>query len=213
VEVVGEFFVFVSIVDREFEFSFFGPENDGLPFHAADHVEGGFGLAAQSHLQQVVGDAGLDGFAQLTGYFKEAVGWAQTFDALMGPLVIIILDPKADALAGRLEAFELGPREELLPDAGPEPLDLAEGHGVMRTGLEVGDAVLFKLGLEAGSAAPTGVLASVIRQHLLGRVELAHGGAEDFQDVFGRLAAEQIGPDQETGIIIHEADEIGIASA
>jgi len=51
------------MVDGEFEFSFFGPENDGLPFHAADHVEGSFGAAAQGHLQEVVLDAGLDGFA------------------------------------------------------------------------------------------------------------------------------------------------------
>jgi hypothetical protein len=55
-EVVDEFLVFVSIVDGEFEFSFFGPKDDRLPFHAADHVEGSLGLTAQGHLQQVVLD-------------------------------------------------------------------------------------------------------------------------------------------------------------
>ena len=80
-----------------------------MPFHAADHVEGSFGLAAQGHLQQVFLNTGLDGFAQLTGHFKEAVCRAKAFDALVGPLVIIILDPKANALAGRIEALELSP--------------------------------------------------------------------------------------------------------
>src|SRR6516225_2683038 len=43
-EVVDEFLILVSIVDRKFEFSFFGPEDDRLTFHAADHVEGRLGL-------------------------------------------------------------------------------------------------------------------------------------------------------------------------
>src|SRR5262245_55203336 len=58
-DVVDELLVFVSIIDREFEFTFFGPKNDGLPFHAADHVEGSLGLTTQGHLQEVFLDAGL----------------------------------------------------------------------------------------------------------------------------------------------------------
>jgi hypothetical protein len=88
--------VLVSIVDREFEFAFFGPENDGLPFHAADHVEGGLGLTAQSQFQQVVFDARFDGLAQLAGDLKEAVRGTKPFDALMRPLVIVVFDPETD---------------------------------------------------------------------------------------------------------------------
>src|ERR1041385_689823 len=50
-EVIDEFFVFVSIVDREFEFSFFGPEDNRLPFHAADHVEGS--LRSEEHTSEL----------------------------------------------------------------------------------------------------------------------------------------------------------------
>lgn len=130
-EVIDEFFVFVSIVDAEFEFAFFGPEDDGLPFHAADHVEGSFGFAAQSDFEQVVLDARFDGFAQFSGDFEVAIGGAKSLDALMRSLVIIILDPEADAFPGRVEAFELGAGEELLPDRFPEAFDLAQGHGMM----------------------------------------------------------------------------------
>jgi len=99
-EVVDEFFVFVSIVDAEFEFTLFGPKNDGLPFHAADHVEGSFGLAAQRHLQQVILNACLDGFAQLTGDLKIPIRRTQSFDTLMRPFVIIIFDPQTDSFTG-----------------------------------------------------------------------------------------------------------------
>ena len=98
-EVVGEFLILVSIVDREFEFAFFGPEDDGLTFHAADHVEGRLGLATQRQLQEVFFNPGFDGFAQLRGDFEEAVGGAKTFDALVRPLVIIVFDPEADAFS------------------------------------------------------------------------------------------------------------------
>jgi hypothetical protein len=67
----------------------------------------------------------------------------------VGPLVIIIFDPKADAVPGRFEALELGAGEELLPDGLPEALDLAQRHGVMGPGFEVINAALFKLRLEA----------------------------------------------------------------
>jgi len=131
-EVVDEFFVFGSIFDREFKFTFFGAKDDGLTFHAADHVEGSLGLTAQSHLQQVFFDAGFDGFAQNRGDLKEAISGTEAFDALMRSLVIIVFDPEPDALSGRLKAFELGTGEELLPDTFPEALDLAESHRVMR---------------------------------------------------------------------------------
>jgi hypothetical protein len=87
-----------SIINREFEFAFFGPQNDRLAFHAADHIEGSFGLTAQRHLQQVFFNACFHGFAQLGGDFKIAVGRAKTFDALVRPLVIVVFDPEPDAL-------------------------------------------------------------------------------------------------------------------
>jgi len=141
-EVVGEFLILVSIVNREFEFTFFGPENDGLPFHAADHVEGSFGLAAQRQFEQVFLDAHFDGLAQLAGDFKVAIGGTKSLDALMRALVIVVLDPEADAFARRVKAFELGAGKELLPDGLPEAFDLPQGHGMMGPAFDVVDPIL-----------------------------------------------------------------------
>jgi hypothetical protein len=65
-------------------------------------------LAAQRHFQQVVLDARFKGLAELGMDFKEAIRRAQSANALMGPLVIVIFDPELDALAGVVEALELG---------------------------------------------------------------------------------------------------------
>ena len=201
---VGEF---------EFEFSFFGAEHDGLPFHPADHIEGSARLAAQRHLQQVFLDAGLDGLAQRGLDLEEAIGRAQTADALMRTLVVVMLDPEANALARLLETAELSAREEVLPDRLPEALDFAQRHGVLRTRLEVGHSILLQLGFEARSAAPRSILPAVVGEHLLGRLKLRDRLAIHFDHGLRRGAAKQIRTDDETGVVIHEGDDIGIAPA
>jgi hypothetical protein len=55
---------------------------------------------------------------------------------------------------------------------------------------EVRHAILFELGLEAADAAPVGVLATVVGEHLLGRLELAGRHAIHFDHRVGRGAAE-----------------------
>jgi hypothetical protein len=45
------------ITEFEFEFAFLSAQDDGLSFHAADHVKGSAWLSAQGHLQQVFFDA------------------------------------------------------------------------------------------------------------------------------------------------------------
>jgi hypothetical protein len=212
-EVIGEFFVFVSIVHGEFKFAFLGPQNNRLSLHAADHIEGCLGLTAQGHLQEVVLDARLDGLAELRSDLEETVRRAETLNALVRPLVIIVFDPQANALARRLEALELGAGEELLPDRFPEALDLAQGHGVMGPGFEVMGAVLFHLGLEAGGAAPVDELAAVVGEHLLGRLVFAGRHTEDLEHVLGGVTAEQIGGHDEPGVVVHETDEVSIAPA
>ena len=202
-----------GIGDTELELALLGAEHDGLAVHAADHVEGCLGFAAQRQFEEVVGNALLDRGAQLILDLKEAVGGAQAADALMGPLVVVVFDPELDALPGDVEAVELGADEEVLPDRGPEALDLAQGHGVLGPGLEVRDAILLEFRREAAGAAPGSVLAAVVGEHLLGRLELAGGDAIDLDDGLGRGAAEQVRADDEAGVIIHEGDEVGVTPA
>jgi hypothetical protein len=211
VEVIGKFlFVVLLVTDAEFEFALLGPQHDGLAVHAADHIKGRLRFAAQGQLQEIFLDAGFDGLAQLRLNLEETVGRAQSFNALVGPLVIVVLDPELDAVAGRFEAVELRAHQELLPDGGPEALHFAEGHGMMRAGFEVGHPILFEFGLEAADAAPTGVLTPVVGEHFLGRLELAHRHPIDFDHRLGGRAAEQIRARDEARVIVEEGDEIGI---
>jgi len=202
----------LSIGHTEFEFAFLGAQDDRLAFHPADHVEGSPRLAAQRHLQQVLLNPRFDGFAQLGLDLEEAVRRTESFDALMGPLVIIVLDPELDAFAGRFEAFELSPGKELLPDGLPEALDLAEGHGMMGSAFEVGDMILLQFGFETGGAPPGGVLPSVVGEHLLGWLELAHGLAINLDDRLRGGTAEQIRRRDEARIIIQERNQISVTA-
>jgi hypothetical protein len=214
VEVIGKFLFgeVVLITDTEFEFAFFGAEHDRLAVHPPDHVEGRLGFAAQGQLQKVLLNALLDGAAELRLDLEEAVCRAEAFNALMRPLVVIVFDPEFDPLAGGVETVEMGSDQEVLPDRGPEALDLAEGHGMLRAGFEMRHAILFEFGLETADAPPGGVLASIIGEHLLGRLELADGHPIDFDHRRRGGTAEQIRADDEPRVIIHEGDEVGVTS-
>ena len=204
--------VIVLIADTKFEFALLGPEHDRLAIQPAHHVEGRLGFAAQGQFEQVFLDAGFDGLAQFRLDLKEAIRRTHAFNALVGPLVVVILDPEFDAFLGCLEAVELGAHQELLPDRGPEAFHLAEGHGMLRPGLEVLHAILLQHGLETAGAAPTGVLAAIVGQHLLGWLILADGHAINFNHGLGGGAAEQTRPHDEPRVIIHEGDQVGVTA-
>ena len=197
--------------DTEFEFALLGPQDDRLAVQPAHHVEGRLGLAAQGQFQEVGLDARLDGFAQLGLNGEKAVRRAEAGQPLVRPLVVVIFDPELDALAGGLKALELSADEKVLPDRGPEALDLPEGHRVVRAGLDMGHPVLPELGLETAGAAPGGVLAPVVGEHLPRRLELGDGHAIHLDDRLGRGAAEEIRSDHVTGVVIQKGYEVGIA--
>jgi hypothetical protein len=90
----------------------------------------------------------------------------------MGPPVVVVLHPQPNPLAGRLEAVELGALQELLPDGFPEAFDLAQGHGMMRSALNVVNPILAQLCLETGGPTPARVLAPLVREQLLGHAVL-----------------------------------------
>lgn len=181
--------------------------------HAAHHVEGRVGAAAQGHFQHVVADPLFEGLAQLVLDFKEAVRRTEPAKALMGPLVVVILDPEADPGAGLFEIIELGAAEELTPNGAPEPLDLAQRHRVVRTGTDMGDAVLGQLHLETRLAAPGRILAAVVGEHFLGRSVFRHRPPIDLKNRLGRLAAEQFKADDVTRVIVHEGDQVRVGPA
>ena len=213
VEFIGQFFGLLFIAQFEFEFAFFGAEDDRLAFHATDHVKGSARLAAQGHLQEIFFDACLNSLAQLGLDLKETIGRTESVDPLIGAFVVVIFDPELDPLAGVVERIELGATEKVLPESAPEPFDLAQSHGMLRTALEVFDAVLFQLRFEPGSATPGGVLAPVVGEHLAGRLVLAHSDAVNFDDRGRGRTAKEIRCGDEAGVIIQEGDQISVLAA
>ena len=214
IEVINQFlFLVLFITDAEFEFALLGPQHDRLAIHATDHVEGSLGFAAQGQFQEVFLNARLDGFAQCRLDLEEAVGRADAVDALMRPLVVVIFNPEFDPFTGRVEAVELRPGQELLPNAFPEPFDLAQSHGMVRTALEVGHPILFEFGLEAAGAAPRRILTAIVGEHLFGRRELACRHPINFDHRLRRRTAKQLRTHQETRVIIQKGDQIGVTTS
>jgi hypothetical protein len=214
VEIIHKFLGLIfGIGEAEFELSFLGAQDDGLTFHAADHVEGGARLAAQRQFQEIFLDTGLEGLLEFGLDLEEPVGGADAADALMGSAVVVIGDPEFDALASGFETLELRAGEELTPDGSPEAFDLAQGHGVVGPAFDVADAVFLELGFEAADPAPGGVLATVVGEHLLGRLIFADGHPVDFNDRRGGGAAEQVRPDDKPGIVIEEGDQVSVTTA
>jgi hypothetical protein len=124
-----------------------------------------------------------------------------------------MLHPEPDPLAGGVEALELRALQELLPDRLPEPLDLAEGHGMMGPALQVVHPVLLELGLEAGRPPPAGELPTLVGEQFLRDPVLGDGPAIDFEDVLRGLAAEDIEPHDIPRVIVNKADEVGVLAA
>jgi hypothetical protein len=126
-------------------------------------------------------------------------------------LVIVILDPEGGAFHGLFEAVELSPLEKLTQDRFPKALDLAQRHGMVGAGTDVLDAVLFHLPFEAGLSPPVGVLSAVVGKHLFGNAVLGNATTIGLQHMGRRLAAVQSQGGDVTAVIIHEADQIGVA--
>lgn len=212
-EVIFEFVgVLFFAVEVELELALLGTQHDRLALHAPDHVERRLGPAAQGHFQHVFANPLLQGLAQLVLDFKKAVGRTKPADPLMGPLVVVVLNPQSDPDAGCLKVIELGAGEKLTPDAAPETLDLAKGHRMLRLRANVGHPVLAQLLLEAARTAPGGILPAVVREHLTRHPILADGAPVEFDDGLGGLTAEQLRPDHEARIVIEVGNQIGVAT-
>ena len=112
--------------------------------------------------QRVLLHLRLDARAHRTRRAEEPVGGGQTFQPLMRTLEVVVLDEQAHSALAVLEVGEHRPREQLLPQGLPEPLDLAERLRMLRPTADVMDAHPRELLFEFGLAAPHRVLPAVV---------------------------------------------------
>nr|WP_319525794.1 hypothetical protein [uncultured Desulfosarcina sp.] len=210
--VVHKFFFLAGLVHQHLDFALLRPDDHALAAHAAYHIKRIYRTASQRQFQYVFFDALCQRLFQIMGDLEESVGRTQTADALVRPFVIVVFDPKSGALHGLLKAVELRPLEELAQDRFPEPLYLAQGHGMVGTGTDMLDTVFFHLPFEARLAAPVRVLTAVVGEHLPGNAVLGNTATVGLQHVFGGLAAVQSQGDDIPAVIVHEADQVGVAA-
>jgi hypothetical protein len=200
-------------VHQHLHFALLRTDHHGLLPHPAYHIEGALRLAPKRHLQDIVRDSLLEGLSKLGMDLEIPVRRAEAPDPLVRPTVVVIFYPEPGTGPCGLEAVELGPAQEIHEDRLPESLDFSKGLGMVGTGLEVVDPVLLQLRLEFRGAPPVGVLAAVVRQHLLGGIEFADGGAVDGDHVLRGLAPEEVHPGDEAGIVVDETDQVGVPPA
>jgi len=213
-DIVDKFFfrrLILSIKEHP-DFALFRTDHHRLAAHAAHHVKGIHRPAAQRQLQRILLHTLFQRLSQIVGNLEEPVGGTQPPDALVRPLVVVILDPEGGTFNRLLEAVKLRPLQVLVEDRLPEPLDLAKRHGVVRPGADMLDPVFFKLLFEPSLPPPVGVLPAVVGQHLPRNAVLGYPSTVDLKDVFGRLAAVQSQGGDVTAVIIDEADQIGVVA-
>ena len=104
----------------------------------------------------------------------EPVCRTRTLDPLMRTLMVVISHPMIQPLARVSERSKHCFFQELAPDRLPEPLDLTQGHRVLRCRPDMLDALLFESLLELGFTAPGGELATIVTEDFTWRTPL-HG--------------------------------------
>ena len=199
------------VVHQHFDFTFFSPDDHALATHAAHHIKWIYRTPAKRQFQNVLRNAFLQCLFQIVGDLEKPVGRAQAADALVRATVIVILDPKMGSLHRLIEAVELGTLEKFVLDRLPKSFYFPKRHRVMGTGADVLHTVFFHLPFEAGLAAPVRVLTSIVGEHLFGNTVLGNAAAIGLEHVGGRLAAIQPKGGNVTAVVIHEADQVGVA--
>ncbi len=197
-------------VKQHSDFALLGPDHNRLAAHASHHVKGVHRAAAKGELERILLDPLLDRLLQLVSDLEEPVRGTKPPDPLVGPLVVVILDPQRGALHRLLEAVKLRPLQKLPQQRLPEPLDLAKGHRVVRPGADMFDAVFLQFLFKPSLPPPVGVLPPIVGKDLLGNPVLANPAAVGLKHVFGRLAAVQPRRGDVAAVIVDEADQVGV---
>ena len=121
---------------------------------------------------------------------------------------VVSIDEEAQPSLAVGEVDEDSPREELVPQGLPEALHLAERLRVVRSTLDVLDALAFQLGLELGLPPPGRVLATVVRQHLARHAEGSQPALESLHYQLGLLSVSHRVADDEAAAVVHEDGDV-----
>lgn len=91
----------------ELKLSFFSLQYNRLAVHTPHKVKGIFWFSAQGKLKYVFRNLPLHYLAQIMRHFKIAVCRTHSLNTLVGPAVVVMLDPHGNALSCSLKAVKL----------------------------------------------------------------------------------------------------------
>lgn len=139
---------------------------------------------------------------------EEAVRRHQAREPLVRPLEVVPVDEEPEPPRAVREVGEHRPRQELLPQRLPEPLDLPQGLRVLRPALQVSDPLPPQLLLERRRPAPGRVLPPLVGQDLPRRPVGRHGPVERLQHQRRPLMVRQRVPHHEPRVVVQERRQV-----
>ena len=153
-------------------------------------------------------DLRFDRRAHLRRGAEKAICGHMPVDALMRPLEVVVLHEERDAAKAVREVREHGLAQEFVPQRLPEAFDLAERLGVLWSTPGVRDAAPSKQLLKLRRAAPRGVLAALIGQHLTWLAVVGDAALERVDHQARLLVVCHRPRHQVARVVVHEAGEV-----
>jgi hypothetical protein len=150
----------------------------------------------------------LDRLPHLRGRSEEAVRGHQPLDALVRATEVVGLDVQIHPPLAVPKVRKYRPRQELLPQRLPETLDLALRLRMVRTALDVTDALAPQLLLEFRLATPRGVLPALVRQDLTRRSVVRDAARERFQHQARALVMRQHQGHDVPGVVVQKSSHV-----
>jgi hypothetical protein len=112
--IVHKFFFLAGIIHQHLDLALFSPDDHALVSHAAHHIKRINRTPTKGQFQDIFLNAFLQCLFQIVGNLEKPIGGTQAADALVGPLMIVIRNPKIGSRYRLVEAVELGPQEEFV---------------------------------------------------------------------------------------------------
>jgi hypothetical protein len=139
---------------------------------------------------------------------EESVGRYETFDALMRALEVVCVDVQAQPSLAIAVVAEDRAREKLLPQRLPETLHFAQRLRVLRSALDVTDALPSQLLLEVRLTPPRRVLTPLVGQDLAWRTPRRDGSLQRLHHQTRSLVMRHRPAHQEARVVVHEGRHV-----
>jgi hypothetical protein len=153
-------------------------------------------------------DALLDHFAHVRRGAEESIRWHESFDALMRPMEVVRVDVETESTFAIREIREDRSRQKLFPQRLPEAFDLAERLRMLRSTLDVPDALSAKLLFEVGLTTPCRVLPALVGEDLSRRAVRRNSAAKSLHHELGFLVVCEREGHDEARVIVHESGQV-----